>query len=172
MVSNTGTYIDAPFHRYVDGEDISQLNLEKLSNVEGVLIPIPSNATAIDESFFLNVEVTEKAVLIRTGWSRHWKTEQYFEGHPYLTERAAAVLRDKGARIVGIDSYNIDDIMDGKRPVHSVLLRSGIPIVEHLCNLEQLPDRPFAFSAIPAKIKGCGTFPVRAYAAYASKAQS
>ncbi len=103
-------------------------------------------------------------MLVHTNWDRHWGTEQYFEGHPFLTREAAEHLRDSGAALVGIDSYNIDDTRDRTRPAHSVLLGAGIPIVEHLCNLGSLPDEGFEFFAIPVKVKGMGTFPVRAFA--------
>jgi kynurenine formamidase len=103
---------------------------------------------------------------VRTNWSEHWRTDTYFENHPYLTEEAAVYLREQGAALVGIDSHNIDDTSGRKRPVHSVLLHAGILIVEHLCNLEQLPNEPFLFNAVPPKFKGVGTFPVRAYAVW------
>jgi kynurenine formamidase len=109
------------------------------------------------------LDVAGKAVLVHTGWSRHWKTERYFECHPHLTADAAALLRDRGAALVGIDSLNIDDISGGERPVHSTLLRGDIPIVEHLTNLDQLPDSGFRFYAVPVKVKDFGTFPVRAF---------
>jgi kynurenine formamidase len=101
---------------------------------------------------------------VETGWARHWATEQYFEDHVYLTRDAAEYLRDEGVALVGIDSYNIDDTRDGARPVHTVLLGADIPIVEHMCNLEQLPPSGFTFTATPVKVKGMGTFPVRAFA--------
>ncbi len=113
---------------------------------------------------FRNVDVRGKAVLINTGWARHWRTEQYFEGHSFLTGAAASYLRDNGAVLVGIDSYNIDDTTDGARPVHTTLLGAGILIVEHMCGLEQVPVSGFKFSAVPVKVKGMGTFPVRAFA--------
>jgi len=164
MVANTGTYLDAPFHRFEGATDISELPLESLSNVAGVVVHVPGGIESITEGFFASEDVAGKAVLIRTGWSRHWRTDRYFEHHPFLTEGAAKVLRDGGARIVGIDSYNIDDIGDGRRPVHTTLLGAGIPIVEHMCNLAALPERGFDFYATPAKVRGFGTFPVRAYA--------
>jgi arylformamidase len=164
MVANTGTYIDAPFHRYADGLDISELALESLAEIEALVVRVGPDVQAIDAAHVADLEVTDRAVLIQTEWSRHWNTERYYEGHPFLTEAAAVTLRDKAARIVGIDSYNIDDVGNGRRPVHSVLLGSGIPIVEHLCNLSRLPDRGFEFSAVPVKVQGFGSFPVRAYA--------
>jgi arylformamidase len=165
MVANTGTYIDSPYHRYADGKDVSAFDLDEVAELDGVVVQVAGmEGRAIDRDAFSGLDVRGKAVLVHTGWDRHWRTDQYFEGHPFLTEDAALHLRDSGARLVGIDSLNIDDTADLRRPVHSILLRAGIPIVEHLCGLEQLPDRPFRFSAVPVKVKGMGTFPVRAYA--------
>ncbi len=164
MVANTGTYIDAPFHRYEDGEDIAELELEWIAGLDGVKVRVPHSLRAIGPAVFADIEVKGKAVLIETGWSRHWRTDQYFEGHNFLTESAAQRLRDEGATLVGIDSYNIDDTTDGRRPAHSILLGANIPIVEHLCNLDQLPESGFVFYAVPPKIKDFGTFPVRAFA--------
>lgn len=164
MVANTGTYVDSPFHRYADGTDLAGLPLESLADLEGVLIHTPENERAITAEMFKGVDVKGKAVLIHTGWARHWRTDQYFEGHPFLTRDAAQYLADSGAAFVGIDTYNIDDITDGARPAHSILLGKSIPICEHMCNLEALPDSGFRFHAAPVKVKAMGTFPVRAYA--------
>jgi kynurenine formamidase len=165
LVANTGTYIDSPFHRYADGHDLSELDLAKLANVDAVVIRRTDSATrAISHTAFGAVQVRGRAVLIHTGWDQHWRTDQYFEGHPFLTEDAATYLRDAGAVLVGIDSYNIDDTADLRRPVHSILLGIEVPIVEHLRGLEQLPVEGFRFTAVPVKVKGMGTFPVRAYA--------
>ncbi len=165
MVANTGTYIDSPYHRYADGKDVSQFDLDEVAELDGVVVrAVGLNGRAIGRDAFASMDVRGKAVLVHTGWDRHWRTDRYFEGHPFLTEDAAVYLRDHGARLVGIDSLNIDDTADLRRPVHSILLRAGIPIVEHLRGLEQLPDTPFRFSAVPVKVKGMGTFPVRAYA--------
>jgi arylformamidase len=164
MVANTGTYLDSPYHRYADGADLSQLSLHEVANLEGVVVRARDLAgQAIDASLFHNVEVKGKAVLVQTGWDMYWGTEQYFVGHPFLTNEAARYLLDAGARLVGIDSLNIDDTRDTTRPVHSILLRAGIPIVEHLCNLYALPESGFRFFAVPVKVKGMGTFPVRAF---------
>jgi kynurenine formamidase len=166
MVANTGTYIDSPFHRYADGADLSQLKLEQIANLDSVLVRVPPEQRVIDQSFFAGLDLRGKAVLVHTGWSRHWKTDQYFEGHSYLSAGAAEFLRNAGVRLVGIDSYNIDDTHDGRRPVHSTLLRDNILIVEHMCGLDALPDdRGFRFFAVPVKVKAFGTFPVRAFAA-------
>jgi arylformamidase len=166
MVANTGTYIDAPFHRFVDGHDIAQLGLPQLADLDAVVVRVTgSHARAIDAPALAGVDVAGKAVLVHTGWARHWRTEQYFEGHSYLTAAAASYLREEGAVLVGIDSFNIDDTADGRRPVHTLLLGAGIPIVEHLRGLEQLPLHGFRFSAVPPPVKGMGTFPVRAFAA-------
>ncbi len=165
MVSNTGTYIDTPFHRYADGDDLSRTPLDRLAGLDGVVVGLTGQpGRAIDWTAFAPLEVRGRAVLIHTGWDRHWRTDQYFEDHPFLTEAAARHLRDRGARLVGIDSYNIDDITDGRRPVHTVLLGAGIPIVEHMTNLGALPAEGFIFTAAPPRITGMGTFPVRAHA--------
>lgn len=165
MVANTGTYIDSPFHRYADGCDLAGLELHSLAGPEAVVIRVAGMAgRAIPREAFLAADLAGKAVLVHTDWARHWRTDQYFEGHPFLTAQAAAYLKDSRVALVGIDSYNIDDTGDLHRPVHTILLGANIPIVEHLCGLEQLPASGFRFSAVPPKVKGMGTFPVRAYA--------
>jgi kynurenine formamidase len=165
MVANTGTYLDAPFHRYVDGADLEALALDRLSGIPGVLVRVPGMLSrAVDWTHFAGLDCKGKAVLVHTGWDRNWRTDAYFENHPHLTARAAEHLRDQGAVLVGIDSLNIDDTSGRDRPVHSILLAAGIPIVEHLTALESLPTTGFRFSAVPPKIRGMGTFPVRAHA--------
>jgi kynurenine formamidase len=165
MVANTGTYLDAPFHRYADGKDLSELPLESVADLDAVVIRARTEpGRAIRPEAFGGRDLRGKAVLVHTGWSRHWRTERYFDGHPYLTGEAAALLRDEGAALVGIDSLNIDDISGGERPVHSTLLRADIPIVEHITNLDQVPEAGFRFHAVPVKVKKFGTFPVRAFA--------
>jgi arylformamidase len=164
MVANTGTYLDSPFHRYQDGRDLSELPLESLANLEGVTIRMSDDeGKAITASLFDGYNLRGKAVLIHTGWAKHWGSESYFENHPFLTADAAQKLVDAGAALVGIDSYNIDDVADTARPAHSLLLKANIPIVEHLCNLESLPDDGYKFFAVPVKVKAFGTFPVRAF---------
>ncbi len=165
MVANTGTYLDSPFHRFADGKDLSELPLDCLADIEGVVVRAASNGDrAIQPSIFQDLKLRGKAVLVHTGWDRHWRTDQYFEGHTYLTAEAAAYLVEAGAALVGIDSLNIDDTADGLRPVHTALLQAEIPIVEHLCNLGSLPPNSFRFFAVPVKVKSFGTFPVRAFA--------
>jgi arylformamidase len=165
MVANTGTYIDSPFHRYADGRDIAGLKLQSLADLPAVVVRVIGMAgRAIPSEAFMSHEIAGKAVLVHTGWDAHWRTDRYFEGHPFLTAQAAEYLRKSGAALVGIDSYNIDDIGDLHRPVHTTLLGSDIPIVEHLCSLGELPTSDFRFSAVPPKVRGMGTFPVRAYA--------
>src|SRR5467141_378029 len=148
MVANTGTYLDSPFHRYEDGRDLSQFELTSLANLEGVVVRAKGKEQSaksetqrgIDALAFEALDVRGKAVLVHTGWSKHWRTDQYFEGHPFLTKDAAQFLADEGAGLVGIDSYNIDDTADLSRPAHSILLGAGIPIVEHMCNLQELSE--------------------------------
>ena len=165
MIANTGTYVDAPFHRYADGKDLAALPLGALADLDGVVIRVAHRTQrAIDSSCFHGLPLGGKAVLVHTGWSRHWRTEQYGREHPFLTEDAAAHLIDAGVALVGIDSLNIDDTSDARRPVHSMLLRAEIPIVEHLTNLDALPDRGFRFFAVPPRVAGLGSFPVRAFA--------
>lgn len=165
MVANTGTYLDSPFHRYADGKDLSELPLESLADLSCLVVrgERPLNR-AIDEVPFSNADLTGKAVLFQTDWSRHWRSDQYFEGHPFLTERLARRLVDAGVRLVGIDSLNIDCTDDGTRPVHSTLLANDIPICEHLRGLENMPAEGTRFFAVPVKVRGFGTFPVRAFA--------
>jgi len=163
MVANTGTYLDSPFHRYARGKDLAHLALDSVANVEGVVVRCSERA--IGEQVLAGLEVKGKAVLFHTGWDAHWRTETYWNGeHPFLTEGCATYLAKAGATIVGIDSYNIDSILDGTRPAHSILLGHDIPIVEHLCSLGELPDSGFKFFAVPVKVREFGTFPVRAFA--------
>ena len=165
MVTNTGTYVDCPFHRYADGKDLSEVMLESFADLEGIVIRVNwREGLAVTAEAFKGKDVRGRAVLVHTGWAEHWETDAYYTGHPFLTEDAAVYLRDHGAKLVGIDSYNIDDTRSKGRPVHSTLLRADIIIAEHLCNLENIPDDGFTFSAVPPKVKGAGTFPVRAFA--------
>lgn len=165
MVANTGTYLDSPFHRFADGKDLAALDLAALADLECVVVRVAGRSErAITPAVFAGLELGGKAVLVHTGWDRHWRSDQYFEGHPFLTADTAQLLVDAGATLVGIDSYNIDDTADGRRPVHTALLGAEIPIVEHLCGLEYLPDHGSRFFAVPVKVKGFGTFPVRAFA--------
>lgn len=169
MVANTGTYVDSPFHRFADGADLADLPLASLADLPGVVVRLVdrgSRAIRIDSlrAALDGQLVRGHAVLVHTGWDAHWRTDRYFEGHPFLTADASAYLAAEGAALVGIDSFNIDDTDDGARPVHTTLLGAGIPIVEHLCGLGRLPRGGFRFSAVPVKVRGMGTFPVRAYA--------
>ena len=162
MVANTGTYLDSPFHRYARGKDLAALDLYSVANLDGIVVRCAERT--ITEKAFGDTDVKDKAVLVHTGWDKHWRTEEYSSGnHPYLTEGAATYLAKNGATLVGIDSFNIDATRDGNRPVHSVLLGHDIPIVEHLCGLGELPDSGFKFFAVPVKVRNFGTFPVRAF---------
>ena len=165
MVANTGTYLDSPFHRYADGADLSEVKLESIASVPGIVVRRPwENGPATTAGDIDQLEVEGKAVLFHTGWDRHWRTDAYFGEHPYLTADAADWLAIMGAVLVGIDSCNIDNMHVRARPVHTRLLGAGIPICEHMTGLDRLPDAGFRFTAAPPKVKGMGTFPVRAYA--------
>ncbi len=164
MAGNTGTYIDSPFHRYADGKDLSELPLTSLADLDGVVFRAEPDQKRIGPELFANANVVGKAVLIHTGWAQHWRTDQYFEDHPHITAAAAEFLRRSEAALVGIDSYNMDGTSTGDRPAHTILLGAEIPIVEHMCHLQELPDDGFRFNAVPVKVKKFGTFPVRAYA--------
>lgn len=165
MVANTGTYMDVPYHRYRHGDDLAAVALDRIADLPGRIVRLTGmRERAIDWMQFAASDVVGKAVLVHTGWDAHWRTDQYFEGHPFLTEAAAIYLRDHGAALVGIDSLNIDDTAAMTRPVHTTLLGAGIPIVEHMTNLGALPVTGFRFTAAPPKVKGMGTFPVRAQA--------
>ena len=164
MVANTGTYLHSPFHRYADGKDLSQLRLESLADLDAVVVRVaPEPGRAISRRVFQGKELEGKAVLVQTGWDVHWRSERYLSGHPFLTGDAAEFLLGQGVSLVGIDSLNIDDTDDRSRPVHTALLGADVPIVEHLCNLSRLPARDFRFFAVPAKVAGFGTWPVRAF---------
>ena len=163
MVANTGTYVDSPFHRYADGKDLDTLPLASLADLETVVIRAVGERV-VDRRAFDGLVLRGRAVLVHTGWDRHWGSERYLSGNPFLTADAAAYLVDQGAALVGIDSLNIDDIGDLARPVHSTLLGAEVPIVEHLRGLDQLPESGVRFFAVPPKVVGMGTFPVRAFA--------
>jgi len=163
MITNTGTYIDCPFHRYEHGKDLSEIGLERFADLDAITIEAV-NVQEVGVEFFTEKEIRNKAVIIHTGWSKHWNTELYFENHPFVTREAAEYLRDCQVKLVGIDSHNIDDTRGKSRPVHTILLGAEILILEHLCNLDQLPESNYQLSAVPPKFKGVGTFPVRAFA--------
>ena len=163
MVANTGTYIDAPFHRFEGRQDIAGLDLEQVADLAGLCIDVTENRR-VDVADLRPFDVRGKAVLLRTGWSRHWGEPEYAINHPFVTREAAAWLVDNQAALVGIDSLNIDDTEDGERPVHTQLLEAGIPIVEHLCGLSGIVGCAFRFFAVPSPVEGLGSFPVRAFA--------
>jgi kynurenine formamidase len=166
MVANTGTYVDSPFHRFAGGKDLAGLPLESLADLPGVVARVAGQTDrGIDVAAVAALDVRGKAVLLHTGWDVHWRTERYFDGHPFLTAAGAEWLAHHGAALVGIDSLNIDDTTDLRRSAHSTLLGADIPVVEHLRGLDRLPDEGFRFSAVPVKVRGLGTFPVRAFAA-------
>jgi kynurenine formamidase len=165
MVANTGTYVDSPFHRFGEGKDLSELPLQSLADLPGIVVRQPCDVDiAVDVRAFEGLDVAGKAVLVHTGWDRHWGTDRYGKEHSFLTAEAADWLIEHGAALVGIDSNNIDDTRARKRPVHTKLLGADKPVCEHMTGLGSLPDEGFRFSAVPPKVRGMGTFPVRAYA--------
>lgn len=166
MVGNTGTYLDSPYHRYPDGTDLAGLPLTSLVDLPAVVARTTgSGVRAVDVGALAGLDVSGRAVLLHTGGDEHWGTPAYAAGAPYLTEPGARWLTEHGARLVGIDSVNIDDTTSGHRPAHSLLLAAGIPVVEHLTGLDQVPPDGARFTAAPPRFAGVGTFPVRAYAA-------
>jgi len=165
MVANTGTYVDVPSHRFVEGKDLSEVEVEALAHLPAIVVRKPfESGLAVEASAFDGIDIRGCAVLVATGWDRHWGSDAYYHDHSFLTAEAAELLVAGGAALVGIDSHNIDDTRVRARPVHTALLRAGIPICEHMTNLGALPDSGFRFTAAPPKVKGMGTFPVRAYA--------
>jgi len=165
MVANTGTYVDVPSHRYADGKDLSEVEVEAFAQLPAIVVRQPWETNlAVDVGAFEGLDVRGCAVLVATGWDRHWGSDAYYHNHSFLTPAAAEFLVAAGAALVGIDSHNIDDTRVRTRPVHTILLGAGIPICEHMTGLGALPDGGFRFSAAPPKVKGMGTFPVRAYA--------
>ncbi|GGS88064.1 cyclase [Nonomuraea spiralis] len=162
MAANTGTYLDTPHHRYADGPDLSQVPVSRLADLPGLRVPASGGREVVLDT---TLDVRGRAVLIHTGWDRHFGTGAYLRDHPYLAAESAEWLAEQGAALVGIDSLNIDDTPPhGERPAHTILLRAGIPLVEHLTGLSALPSEGFRFHAAPPMIAGMGTFPVRAYA--------
>jgi arylformamidase len=165
MVANTGTYLDAPFHRFGEGADIAQLPLSRLAALRGVLVRLPDGRRALEPEDVRDLDLRDAALVVHTGWSKHWQLEAYARAdHSYVSRAAAELLSESGVALVGIDSVNIDDMADPARPAHTLLLRAGIPVVEHLTNLSSLHEQRFTFFAVPAPVRGMGTFPVRAFA--------
>jgi kynurenine formamidase len=162
MVANTGTYLDSPFHRFAKGKHLADLPLAWLAGLDGLLVQAPAGQRAIPSDVFAGLSMAGKAVLVRTDWDRHWRTDAYFEGHPFLTKDAAQFLLEAGVRLVGIDSYNIDDTADLHRPVHTILLGNDIPIVEHLtgpsrnCQLRDLGSLPSRRKSALSERSPCG----------------
>lgn len=166
MIGNTGTYLDSPFHRYAGGTDLAGLPLASLADLPThVFRQEQAGERGIDEAVFRGADLAGAAVLLHTGWDRHFGTPAYATAAPFLTEDGAQALVDAGVALVGIDSLNIDDTESGgTRPAHSLLLAAGIPVVEHLTGLGALPDRGARFFAVPPRVRDFGTFPVRAFA--------
>ncbi|MEQ8765756.1 MAG: cyclase family protein [Planctomycetota bacterium] len=164
MVANTGTYLDAPSHRFASGGDIATLGIGRLVDLPGRVVSVPDGVREIAPDLLPSDDLRGQAVLFRTGWSRHFGQPKYGDGHPYLADATAEALIASGVALVGIDSLNIDGTATGERPVHTALLGAAIPLVEHLTGLEQLPESGFRFYAVPLRVRGMGSFPVRAFA--------
>ena len=166
MIGNTGTYLDSPFHRYEGGTDLAGLSLETLVDQPAEVFHLQDSLErGIPASVFYDRSLTGTAVLLHTGWDKHFGTPSYLTGSPFLTADGADYLVGQGVTLVGIDSLNIDDTESGgERPAHSALLAAGIHVVEHLTNLESLPPTGARFTAVPPKVEAFGTFPVRAFA--------
>ena len=165
MVANTGTYLDSPWHFHEDGVDLAGLALERLADLPLTVVRrTPQEPPGIEVDVLPAHSIAGHAVLFHTGWDRHWGTDSYGVGAPFLTEGLVAALVEREVALAGIDSVNIDDVADGRRPAHSQLLGNGIPIVEHMTNLAALPDSGGRFYAVPPKVRSFGTFPVRAFA--------
>jgi arylformamidase len=160
---NTGTYVDAPFHRHRDREDLAGLPLERLAGIPGVVVEAAGEPGPVDLPLG-GREVAGRAVLFRSGWDRRWGTDAYWEPDPWLSPSALDRLIDGGATLVGVDWNNVDDTTDPARPAHTRLLETGIPIVEHLTGLDRLPEEGFRFFAVPPRIVRGASFPVRAFA--------
>jgi len=160
---NTGTYVDTPFHRHPHGSDLASVPLEKLANLPGIVIRAPEDGP-IEPAIVSGFAVRGKTVLLHTNWSCRWEGGDYFRSGPFLTAAACEHLAHAGATLVGIDCANIDNMQDPARPAHTILPAAGIPIVEHLCGLDQIEGRNFRFFAVPPAIEGGTSFPVRALA--------
>jgi arylformamidase len=166
MITNTGTYVDVPFHFYEDGEHLGEVGIDRLADLPAVYVDATGrNERAVGPNTFADIDVTGRAVLVHTGWDQHFGTDQYAVEAPFLPRETVEYLVASGAALVGIDSVNIDDMGDLTRPAHCGLLAAGIPIVEHLTGLAQLrSESDFTFTAAPPKFAMLGTFPVRAFA--------
>lgn len=165
LVANTGTYVDTPAHRCPGGQDLTGLELERVVDVDRVLVDCRgATERGIGPESFQGVDVRGRAVLVSTGWDEHWGTPAYLSDNPFLTGAAAEWLVASGAALVGIDSLNVDSLTDTNRPAYTAILRAGIPLVEHLTSLGALPPTGWRFFAVPPRIRGMATFPVRAFA--------
>ena len=168
LCGNTGTYVDSPLHRHRGATDLAGLPLERVAHVPVVVLDARALGRAVGPQFFKGIDLRGKAVLVRTDFSQHWRTERYGRENPFLTADACELLVSAGAAFVGIDSLNIDDVDDLVRPAHTILLGAGIPVCEHLTNLSALPAEGGRLHAVPIAWRGGATFPVRAYVQFAA----
>jgi arylformamidase len=165
LLGNTGTYLDAPYHRYPGGVDLSGIALARTVDLPAVVVRVTgARQPGIDVGALAALVVGGRAVLLHTGDDARFGSPAYAERRHFLTRAGAAWLAGHNAALVGIDALNIDDTTDGERPAHSLLLAAGIPVVEHLTGLEQLPPTGAWFTAVPLRIEKLGTIPVRAFA--------
>ena len=160
---DAATCLQAPFHRFEDGDDLHRIPLGAVAGIDGLVVDVSAQSGALE--LLLDEErVRDRAVLIRTGWDARWGTASYWEPGPYLGPEALELLVTGGAALVGVDSWNVDDAADQASRVRTRLLRAGVLVVEHLCNLRGLPEDGFRFFAVPLRIAGRGSLPVRAFA--------
>ena len=163
LPGNTGTCLDAPFHRYRDGEDLAEISLDRIAGIPAVVFDAPAEHHPID-LHLMEDDLRGRALLVRTGWDGRWGSEAYWEPGPFFSDDGAEKLSRTGAVMVGVDFANVDDTADPSRPAHTTLLGAGIIIVEHLTGLDALPRSGFRFSAVPPRIVRGASFPVRAFA--------
>lgn len=164
FIGNTGTYLDAPYHRYQDGADLAELQIERLCDLPGVRVDVAARDDLTIRAEDVPDDIAGCAVLFRTGWDSRWGDESYLQANPHLSAEAGQLLVERGAVLVGIDSWNVDDVSDMSRPVHSTLLAAGVPVVENLTSLDRLPERGFRFFAPVLPFREGAAVSVRAFA--------
>ena len=163
ICTNTGTYLDVPFHRYADGHDLADLALEQVAGVPAVCSTAAASRRSTSRPTIssgspgtrCSSAPTTQCTSARERTSRTTRTS---------SAASAEALVAADVACVGIDSMNIDGTATGDRPVHSILLRRGSRSSSTSPTSPRCPDRGFTFTAVPPKIEGAGTFTVRAFA--------